>query len=54
MLEHLNSMKADLYVDGLGFGKYSEYLAGMVKQLVHRYPHARILEIGKFSLHTFQ
>lgn len=47
MLEHVASMMDDLYVYGLGFLKYSEYLAGMVKQLVHRYPNARILEIGK-------
>lgn len=48
MLEHVASMMDDLYVYGLGFLKYSEYLAGMVKQLVHRYPNARILEIGKW------
>jgi len=51
MLEHLNSLKEQLYIDGLGFRKYSEYLAGMVKQLVHRYPHAKILEIGKSFLY---
>lgn len=47
MVEHVASMMDDLYVSGLGFSEYSAYLAGMVQQLVHRYPNARILETGK-------
>lgn len=46
MVEHLNEDRTDLYTTGIGFAKYSEYAASMVKQLVHRYPHARILELG--------
>ena len=47
MVEHVASMMDDLYINGLGFREYSVYLAGMVQQFVHRYPNARILEIGK-------
>ncbi|KAF2678702.1 hypothetical protein K458DRAFT_435696 [Lentithecium fluviatile CBS 122367] len=36
----------DWYESGLGFTAYNSHLARMVKQIVHRYPHARILEIG--------
>ncbi|KAF3768882.1 hypothetical protein M406DRAFT_10616, partial [Cryphonectria parasitica EP155] len=49
MVEHLNDMRTELYITGLGFGKYSEYAAAMVKQLVHRYPQAKILELGAGS-----
>lgn len=48
MIEHLvkDNMLNEMYVDGLGFSKYSGYLGSLVKQLVHRYPNAKILEIG--------
>jgi hybrid polyketide synthase/nonribosomal peptide synthetase ACE1 len=36
----------DWYESGLGFATYNSLLADMVAQVVHRYPHARILEIG--------
>jgi hybrid polyketide synthase/nonribosomal peptide synthetase ACE1 len=36
----------DLYSQGLGFVEYSRFLAEGVAQLVHRYPHMNILEIG--------
>ena len=42
-----NNMLDDFYKDGLGFARYNMFLANMVKQTTHRYPHARILEIGK-------
>ena len=38
------------YKTGLGFARYNSFLAGMIKQVTHRYPHARILEIGKIVL----
>ncbi|KAL5116716.1 hypothetical protein ACEQ8H_005328 [Pleosporales sp. CAS-2024a] len=48
ILEHMlpNNMLDDWYKKGLGFERYNTFLARMMKQLVHRYPHARILEIG--------
>lgn len=33
--------------DGLGFARYHELLARLVKQLNHRYAHARILDLGR-------
>ena len=49
ILEHMlpDNMLDDFYKRGLGFGIYNSFLAGMMKQLSHRYPHANILEIGK-------
>ncbi|KAL4976935.1 hypothetical protein BDW66DRAFT_166095 [Aspergillus desertorum] len=41
-----NNMLDDFYKKGLGFERYNSFLAGTMKQIVHRYPHARILEIG--------
>ncbi|KAM3068355.1 hypothetical protein ACMFMG_009492 [Clarireedia jacksonii] len=48
MLEHMlkDNMLDDLYKKGIGFAEYNSYLAKMVKQVVHRYPHMNILEIG--------
>ncbi|PQE13487.1 hypothetical protein CJF32_00005378 [Rutstroemia sp. NJR-2017a WRK4] len=48
MLEHMlkDNMLDDLYKKGIGFAEYNSYLAKMVKQIVHRYPHMNILEIG--------
>lgn len=48
ILAHLlaDNMLSDFYEHGLGFLRYNAALAAMVKQAVHRYPHARILEIG--------
>ncbi|KAH7032562.1 uncharacterized protein B0I36DRAFT_265553 [Microdochium trichocladiopsis] len=48
ILEHMlpNNMLDDFYKQGLGFSRYNEFLAGMMEQIVHRYPHCRILEIG--------
>jgi hybrid polyketide synthase/nonribosomal peptide synthetase ACE1 len=49
ILEHMlpNNMLDDFYKKGLGFARHNSFLASMIKQLTHRYPHARILEIGK-------
>lgn len=49
ILEHMlpNGMLDNFYRHGLGFSRYNMFLADMMKQVVHRYPHARILEIGK-------
>lgn len=48
ILEHLleNNMLDDFYKVGSGFQRYNKFLAGMMKQITHRYPHTRILEIG--------
>ncbi|KAL7935507.1 hypothetical protein V8C35DRAFT_333983 [Trichoderma chlorosporum] len=48
ILEHMlpNNLLDDFYKKGLGFARYNEFLAGMMKQMIHRYPHAKILEIG--------
>ncbi|CRG89192.1 Nonribosomal peptide synthetase 14 [Talaromyces islandicus] len=48
ILEHMvkDGLLDDFYRIGLGFKKYNTYLSRMVKQIVHRYPHLNILEIG--------
>ncbi|RYO74938.1 hypothetical protein DL764_010620 [Monosporascus ibericus] len=48
ILEHMlpNNMLDDFYKHGLGFARYNSFLAAMMKQVAHRYPQARILEIG--------
>ncbi|KAI4086619.1 MAG: hypothetical protein LQ344_007395 [Seirophora lacunosa] len=48
ILEHMlpDNMLDDFYKKGLGFARYNSFLASMMKQMAHRYPHARILEIG--------
>ncbi|KAI0439973.1 lovastatin nonaketide synthase [Xylaria telfairii] len=48
ILEHMlaDNMLDDFYKKGLGFARYNSFMASMMKQLVHRYPHANILEIG--------
>ncbi|KAL8654407.1 MAG: hypothetical protein Q9226_003450 [Calogaya cf. arnoldii] len=48
ILEHMlpNNMLDDFYKKGLGFARYNSFLASMMKQMSHRYPHAKILEIG--------
>ncbi|KAK3373153.1 hypothetical protein B0T24DRAFT_529456 [Lasiosphaeria ovina] len=48
ILEHMlpNNMLDDFYEKGLGLVELNLFLAGMVKQITHRYPHCRILEIG--------
>ncbi|KEZ40819.1 putative lovastatin nonaketide synthase protein [Scedosporium apiospermum] len=48
ILEHMlpDNMLDDFYREGLGFAMYNTFLSRMMKQIVHRYPHAKILEIG--------
>ncbi|KAJ5740973.1 hypothetical protein N7493_000845 [Penicillium malachiteum] len=48
ILEHMlpNGMLDNFYRQGLGFSRYNMFLADMMKQMVHRYPNAKILEIG--------
>ena len=52
ILEHMlpNNMLDDWYKKGLGFARYNSFLASVMKQVTHRYPHARILEIGEITL----
>lgn len=49
ILEHMESdgLLGDYYSNGLGLTRYHTFLAGVMKQVTHRYPHAKILEIGK-------
>ncbi len=56
ILEHMlpNGLLDDFYRQGLGFARYNLFLAGMMKQMTHRYPHAKILEIGKRCSRTCQ
>ncbi|KAG8161403.1 hypothetical protein KVR01_008390 [Diaporthe batatas] len=41
-----DSMLTKIYESGLGFKEHTRYLARIVKQIVHRYPHMNILEVG--------
>lgn len=52
ILSHLlaDDMLNDFYEHGLGFARYNSALADMLGQVIHRYPHARILEIGTWTL----
>lgn len=49
ILEHMvrDNLLDKYYKDCLGAQVYNGFLADMVKQITHRYPHAKILEIGK-------
>ncbi|KAI1312189.1 hypothetical protein F5Y03DRAFT_341668, partial [Xylaria venustula] len=48
ILEHLTheNLLERYYKDCLGAQEYNGFLADMVKQITHRYPHANLLEIG--------
>lgn len=41
-----DNLLAQVYEEGLGWPACTEYLARTVKQIVHRYPHMNILEVG--------
>ncbi|KAI0808888.1 hypothetical protein GGR55DRAFT_689814 [Xylaria sp. FL0064] len=41
-----DGMLSQVYETGLGFQAYTTFLARIVKQIVHRYPNMRILEVG--------
>jgi hybrid polyketide synthase/nonribosomal peptide synthetase ACE1 len=48
VLEHMESdgLLSDYYSKGLGVERYHSLLAGTMKQLTHRYPRAKIIELG--------
>lgn len=48
MLQHMmkDGMLNQFYIEGLGMESYTTYLTEIVAQIMHRYPHARIIEIG--------
>lgn len=41
-----NDMLSQMYTHGLGFQESTNHLACLVRQIVHRYPHMSILEVG--------
>lgn len=49
ILKHLrkDNMMEDIYEQGLGAKRYNSYLAKMVWQVAHRYPHMKILELDR-------
>ena len=49
ILEHMtkDNLLDRFYEVGVGLNEYSHFLSKIVKQLVHRYPRMKILEIGK-------
>lgn len=49
MLQHLfaDNLLNKYYTDAMGLREFTEFLAQNVSQIVHRYPHMDILEIGK-------
>lgn len=49
ILEHLmvDNLLDDYYANALALPTYNNYLARMVCQIAHRYPHMNILELGK-------
>lgn len=53
ILEHMikDDMLEQHYKKSLGAEVANEFLANMMKQIIHRYPHAKILEIGKIQKH---
>lgn len=55
ILEHMlkDNMLDDFYQKGIALPEYNLVLASMVNQIIHRYPHARILEIGKLRIQKY-
>jgi hybrid polyketide synthase/nonribosomal peptide synthetase ACE1 len=49
ILEHMteDNLLDRFYEVGVGLNEYSHFLSKTVKQLVHRHPRMKILEIGK-------
>jgi hybrid polyketide synthase/nonribosomal peptide synthetase ACE1 len=41
-----DGMLSEFYSDGMGMQENTAYLARLVKQIAHRYPHMNILEVG--------
>lgn len=50
ILEHMtaDSMLNEYYEKGAGISTYHSFLGSMVRQLAHRYPRAKFIEIGEF------
>ncbi|KAL8701231.1 MAG: hypothetical protein Q9224_000596 [Gallowayella concinna] len=48
MLQHLfaDNLLNTYYTDAMGLKEFTEFLSQIVSQIVHRYPHMQILEIG--------
>ncbi|OJK01159.1 hypothetical protein ASPACDRAFT_51108 [Aspergillus aculeatus ATCC 16872] len=48
ILEYLtkDNLLSRYYEQAMGIGHFSDYLASVVEQIVHRYPHMKVLEIG--------
>lgn len=48
MLQHLfaDNLLNTYYTDAMGLREFTEFLSINVTQIVHRYPHMQILEIG--------
>ncbi len=50
MLEHLTQdLLEDFYVNGSVCGMMNNWLGLIAKQITHRYPRMKILEIGKLN-----
>ena len=49
MLQHLfaDNLLNTYYTDAMGLKEFTELLSKVVTQIVHRYPHMHILEIGQ-------
>ena len=52
MLQHLfaDNLLNTYYTDAMGLRECTEFLAKTVSQIVHRYPHMEIMEIGNTSI----
>ena len=50
ILEHMTKDKLlfRFYEEGIGLNAANWWLAKMAKQIAHRYPHMKILEVGKY------
>lgn len=49
MLQHVfaDNLLNTYYTDAMGLKEFTEFLSKVVTQIVHRYPHMHILEIGQ-------
>lgn len=49
IIEHMmkDGMLNEYYVQSLGLKQYTSFFAQTAAQIVHRYPHMNILEIGE-------
>jgi hybrid polyketide synthase/nonribosomal peptide synthetase ACE1 len=53
ILQHLlaDGLLNKYYTDAMGLKETTEFLAKSVAQVVHRYPHMQILEIGENNIY---